>query len=284
MSRIPIDAPIVIEDAPAPPAKNLLIPGLLRLDLSTRRRVFVCGDIHGCFALLDARLAELSFDWTQDALISLGDLIDRGPDSIGALAFLQRPSVWAVRGNHEQMLLDAWANPESDAAARDLVTNGGDWFYNLPETAGPDSISQNGIGNAFAALPLAIEAKTPGGRTIGIVHAGVPGDNWRHIRELPAAVAFDPAVHWDNRTEPQAMAEHMVWDRRSIQDALRFAHLGHEPAEFPPVAGIDHVFHGHNIVRRPVRLGNTTWLDTGAFQSGIITVIDADAWIDSNTF
>lgn len=278
MPRIPLGVPIVIEDAPAPVANGLPIPGLLRLDLSTRRRVFVCGDIHGCFDLLDARLAELSFDWTQDALLSLGDLIDRGQQSPRALAFLQSPSVWAVRGNHEQMLLDAWADPENDAATRDFLANGGAWFHALTDS------EQAALAGALATLPIAIEAKTPSGRTIGIVHAGVPMDNWRHVRELPATIQTDPRVHWDNRTGPHALADHMVWDRRGIQDALRFAGLGHEPADFPPVVGIDHVFHGHNIVRRPVRLGNTTWLDTGAFQSGIITVIDADAWIDSNTF
>lgn len=247
------------------------IPGLLRLDLSAFRKVFVCGDIHGCFPLLDQALIEAGYNASHDALLSVGDLVDRGPHSAMARGFLARPNVWAVCGNHENMLVDAWLHPDDDVPVGNFINNGGRWFAALkPE-------DQLAIGQALCGLPIAIEAKTPGGRTIGIVHAAVPGDDWQNVRDLPAEIGIDANAHPSNRSDAQAAAEVMTWDRRGVQDAARFIQLGHDPAEFPPVANIDHVFHGHNILRRPMQAGNTTWLDTGAFHSGVITVVDADA-------
>ena len=52
------------------------------------RHIWVVGDIHGCFALLMAKLRACRFDPWQDLLVSVGDLIDRGPDSLRCLQLL----------------------------------------------------------------------------------------------------------------------------------------------------------------------------------------------------
>ncbi|WP_438875484.1 metallophosphoesterase, partial [Bacillus cereus group sp. BC58] len=70
------------------------------------------------------RLRECRFDPQQDLLVSVGDLIDRGPDSLGCLALLRESWMMAVRGNHEQMALDARASLQSTL----WLMNGGDWF------------------------------------------------------------------------------------------------------------------------------------------------------------
>src|SRR3546814_4769251 len=69
-------------------------------------RDFVVGDIHGHFKLLTAALNNLDFNPELDRIFSVGDLIDRGPDSIDILKWLEKPWFHAVRGNHEQMLID----------------------------------------------------------------------------------------------------------------------------------------------------------------------------------
>ena len=53
-----------------------------RLAGSTWRNIWLVGDLHGCFALLMSHLRQLKFDPWQDLLISVGDLIDRGPQSV----------------------------------------------------------------------------------------------------------------------------------------------------------------------------------------------------------
>ena len=74
-------------------------------------RQFVIADIHGCNTTFLALLDKISFS-TTDELYLLGDYIDRGPDSLGVLETILRLkntgySVHCLRGNHEQMFLDA---------------------------------------------------------------------------------------------------------------------------------------------------------------------------------
>ncbi len=64
------------------------------------------GDIHGHFKFLTMALDKLDFNTELDRIFSVGDLIDRGPDSIDVLNWLEKPWFHAVRGNHEQMLID----------------------------------------------------------------------------------------------------------------------------------------------------------------------------------
>ena len=44
-------------------------------------RTIIIGDIHGCFKELVLLLEKVQFDQGRDLLISLGDMIDRGPRS-----------------------------------------------------------------------------------------------------------------------------------------------------------------------------------------------------------
>jgi serine/threonine protein phosphatase 1 len=89
-------------------------------------RYLAIGDIHGCFQALRTLEALLELK-PDDVLITLGDYIDRGPDSSAVLDWLLHQSkqrkLIALRGNHEVMMLEARADKE---AMRDWLANGGD--------------------------------------------------------------------------------------------------------------------------------------------------------------
>jgi len=75
-------------------------------------RTFVIGDIHGCAATLRRLVDAALRPFPGDRIYLLGDLIDRGPDSKGVLDFIfelqgRGLSVSSVRGNHEEMCLQA---------------------------------------------------------------------------------------------------------------------------------------------------------------------------------
>lgn len=64
---------------------------------------YAIGDIQGCFAELQALLALIKFNPHQDSLWCCGDLVNRGPDSLGVLRFLAdlpQPAVITL-GNHD---------------------------------------------------------------------------------------------------------------------------------------------------------------------------------------
>ena len=74
-------------------------------------RLVAVGDIHGHLDKLTDLIGKVQ-PGPDDQLVFLGDYIDRGPDSKGVLDCLislqeQHPQTVFLRGNHEQMMLDA---------------------------------------------------------------------------------------------------------------------------------------------------------------------------------
>lgn len=73
-------------------------------------RLFAIGDIHGCYSALLALDEKLKFG-AEDVIVTLGDYVDRGPDSRLVIEHLigldQRTTLVPLLGNHELMMLDA---------------------------------------------------------------------------------------------------------------------------------------------------------------------------------
>jgi serine/threonine protein phosphatase 1 len=76
-------------------------------------RTIAIGDVHGCSAALAALIDPID-PGPQDTLVTLGDYIDRGPDSRGVLDLLiglaTRCRLVPLLGNHEEMLFAALGN------------------------------------------------------------------------------------------------------------------------------------------------------------------------------
>ncbi|KVP98092.1 hypothetical protein WJ96_05850 [Burkholderia ubonensis] len=200
-------------------------------------RDFVVGDIHGAFHLLMKALDALKFDPAVDRLFSVGDLVDRGEYSEMALEFLSEPWVYAVRGNHEQMVLDLYASGKLDeeALAFHVKNNGMGWW---PKTS-PER--QAALLAAFSRLPVAMEVETARG-SVGMVHAEVPvGMDW-----------------------PTFIGKLEDFDRHTIKSAI-WGRTRATRNDTSGVAGIGRIFAGHTPQFEGARrLGNCYFIDTGA--------------------
>jgi serine/threonine protein phosphatase 1 len=88
-------------------------------------RTLAIGDVHGCSGALRALLNAVQLT-DDDLIITLGDYVDRGPDSYGVidqLLHLRRTGrLIALRGNHEEMMLRA---RESEERLHDWLDCGG---------------------------------------------------------------------------------------------------------------------------------------------------------------
>ena len=77
---------------------------------------YAISDIHGCCKTFRFMVEEVLHLKPSDELFLLGDYINRGPDSKGVLDFIMQLQetgyrVQALRGNHEEMLLQAQGKP-----------------------------------------------------------------------------------------------------------------------------------------------------------------------------
>jgi len=79
------------------------IPG--KHDKKDAARLIFVGDIHGCKEELQALLKMVQFDPKKDHLITTGDMIAKGPDSLGTVDLLREIGASCVRGNNEDRIL-----------------------------------------------------------------------------------------------------------------------------------------------------------------------------------
>jgi serine/threonine protein phosphatase 1 len=83
---------------------------LIRTVIPMPPRTIAIGDIHGCSLALAALVAAID-PKPDDVIVTLGDYINRGPDSRGVveqlIALGRRCRLVPILGNHDQMLLDA---------------------------------------------------------------------------------------------------------------------------------------------------------------------------------
>ncbi|NML34923.1 metallophosphoesterase [Paraburkholderia antibiotica] len=214
---------------------------------NTSGRDFAVGDIHGCFKLLRTDLDNMGFDPSRDRLFSVGDLVDRGPDSELALEWIDEPWFHAVRGNHEDMAI---RYPSGNMDAANYAANGGAWNVGNPRHL------QLAFSCAFDALPVAIEVETEGG-LIGILHADCPFPTWRDF-----TVSLDDA-NMSNKMR-KAVFEAALWSRERIQDE-----------DVSGVPDLRALIVGHTPLKSPAVLGNVHYIDTGAvFRGGYFTFIN----------
>lgn len=193
---------------------------------NTAGRDFIFGDLHGCLDLLQAELARVQFDISVDRLFSVGDLIDRGPDSMGCLRLLREPWFHAVRGNHEQMLLAYFHEKASPAAPKELskvfLRNGGRWVQELDAEVRHELRAD--ILPRVAALPFVISVGQEHER-FNIVHAelmsgSIEPDGWlARLAGMPQdetsqLILTDALLSNAGLAE---MTEALAWGRRLVK-------------------------------------------------------------------
>jgi serine/threonine protein phosphatase 1 len=233
-------------------------PGLCFVPLDPDQGpVYAIGDIHGCRGLLRGLVALIDTDAAafpgQPTLVSLGDVIDRGPDSAGVLDDLAADPgdagpARAILGNHERMMLSFFADP-----GRHL-----NWL----DMGGFETLRSYGL-----ALTAQDAAAMPQRRLSQVLAAHVPQAHLDWLAALPHGyrlhldgedfrlvhAGYDPGLPDDAQSE-----DVVIWGRAA-------------PAR--PAPGGLRIVKGHDIVRQPDVTAQTIAIDTGAWQTGRLTAL-----------
>lgn len=208
---------------------------------NTAGRDLIVGDVHGFFTKLRAALEAADFNPAKDRLFSVGDLVDRGPESAQVLEWLSEPWFHAIMGNHEQWAIMCGDGRQAPGVSPAVYAyNGGGWFLGLTP---PERLQYL---DAFAALPLLIELETEAG-LLGLVHADCPEKSWPALVDLVrAAGSLDEAL--------EVHGQNLLWNRGRA-----------ETLDSSEVDGVRAVVVGHTPVERVTSLGNVYFIDTGAW-------------------
>lgn len=216
-----------------------------RFPLNREGRDYVVGDIHGCFGKLRQALHDAGFNEKTDRLFSVGDLVDRGPESDRVTEWLAKPWFHAVRGNHEQMAIGVAVGKHS---LDNYFINGGGWFLALQDE------DKRLIASALDNLPVCIEVETPNG-LVGIVHAEIEGYSWPAFLE-----ALETAPSNNKRRD---LLETALWCRDRVRSE-----------DQTPIEGVAKLYVGHTPMKEVAVFGNVHYIDTGACFGRKLTLID----------
>jgi serine/threonine protein phosphatase 1 len=199
---------------------------------------FAIGDVHGCAKELNELLEQLPLR-SGDTVVFVGDYVDRGEDSRGVIDILldlkKRYNVVALKGNHEEMLLEFLAYPASERAAQFIFNGGSSTLASYADEAGVYEIPQSHI-QFLNELP----AWYVHGDYV-FVHAGLP--------LLPI-----------EKISPEEHEQEMLWIRGDfLRSDYKWSKL---------------VIHGHTPVPAAELLANRINLDTGCVFGRQLTAIE----------
>ena len=217
--------------------------------------VYVLGDIHGEMAMLETALALIAADGGDDApLISLGDLVDRGPDSRAVIETLMQGQVagrdWTVlKGNHDRMFQRYLEDGRIDDPR---VVSRVDWLN--PRLGGQITLASYGV-------------------TVGADRD--PAEIWQEARAAvpPAHLAFLQSMPLHHRRDDKlfvhaGIAPGVPLADQTEDDLLWIRGPFLEYTDPHPWL----VVHGHTALDAPQHYGNRVNLDSGAGYGRPLTV------------
>ncbi len=217
-------------------------------------RAYAVGDVHGRLDLLDQLLAKIEADISarrasQNLVVFLGDLIDRGPQSAEVV---ERVRTWQptdvttifLCGNHEEVLLRILAG--EPAVLSDWLKFGGVeclTSYGLP----PARLKELSEAEALAAIKQA-----------------VPIDHQSFLAGFADTFRFGDYLFVHAGIRPGlSVAAQSQEDLRWIRDPFL-----DDPTDHGLV-----VVHGHTICKAVEQRSNRVGLDTGAYRTGLLTAM-----------
>lgn len=217
-------------------------------------RAYAVGDVHGRLDLLDRMLAEIERDRLarpsrKTFVIFLGDLIDRGPDSAGVVERLRHYSPLGARpvflaGNHEEVMLRILQGDVS------LIQP---WL----KFGGSQTLASYGLD------PDAIRHLDDAG-ALRSIRAGIPAEHRAFLESFADTFSFGDYLFVHAGIRPGVAIgdqdrKDLLWIRDPfLNDAKEHGFV---------------VVHGHTIVDKVEERRNRIGIDTGAYQTGVLTAL-----------
>ncbi|MBN2175005.1 MAG: metallophosphoesterase [Bacteroidales bacterium] len=207
---------------------------------------FVIGDIHGHHLALNQVLAKSGFNFENDLLISLGDLVDLGPDSPSVIETMMKVKNFRhILGNHDKWCLnwmrfgtidDIWLNQGGQKTIQSYENH------------------KNLIESHLTFLEQAV----------------------LYYRDENNRLFVHGGFAWDIPFDQQINDEHvLIWDRSLALMSYNFELQGKKLGLF------SEIYLGHTPTRHfgqltPIKHSNIWLMDTGCGRGGKLTIMDIE--------
>lgn len=259
-----------------------------KIKLPEGHQEFIIGDIHGDIDNLTNLVSWKERNYPNAVLTSIGDVIDRGKDSLGCLKLVLEKFDNYIPGNHEILMLGGLILPQNYGGYLEIFySNGGKWLIDILMTRPnipPLTVLEELLGTdkynrliQDGDLLLNNPTKPKISRRIGnlfLVHAGIN----------PDMTTIHEVQDWVDRHSPyQLMNDHPLWIREKFLnhkgsfvkdengDEIIVVH-GHSFEHYVTHDLLSSSDHGPKWPYGYTRIdGYRLGLDTGSFATGILT-------------
>ena len=211
-----------------------------------RTRKFVIGDIHGYYEEMIELFNRARFQYKRDVLISLGDLVDRGPQPLEVIETLMTVKKFIhILGNHDDWCFQYLKN---NIKTIEWTSQGGENTIMAYE-ASPELRKCHIMFFEKAKLYFIDEKKRL------FVHGG-----------------YNPRIPFQFQKENKDL---LTWDRSLILDAIDYQ------LSYKTLDEFSEIYVGHTPTQfigesTPIQIGNLWMLDTGIHLSGKLTMMDIE--------
>lgn len=214
--------------------------------------VDIVGDIHGEYDALISLMDKLGYDENgfhpqSRKLVFVGDLVDRGPDSIAVILFVKKlcelGNAKAVLGNHELSVL--LQKPK----------DGSNWFFDR-NNSGDDSYEpyrratdseRREIHHFLNTLPVGIELNN-----ISVVHAAWHDDSIAEVRKIPIGSLVDYYQEKEEEINTYLKTSGLLDNYHKEYDQWK-SHIHDETAKVPVLKYVGEYNMVHQM-KNPVRI------------------------------
>jgi len=222
----------------------------MRLSLSKNmKKIAAISDVHGCVDELKSLYNALCY-LSLDAIWHVGDLLDRGPDSGGVVAFCRENGIQGVCGNHEHSILsriksqankqNVIFNPAKDQTIAQLSEADIEYLKDLPRLHVFDDLNTVLVhGGLWPVLPL-----------------------WAQ----PFSIHHLQLIHKHRYPDSRWWGYDKVHDRTEEQNTADGWHRWYTVHN-----GAQRIVYGHSVFREPMVVNNTYGIDTGCVYGGKLT-------------
>lgn len=209
--------------------------------------IFVFGDVHGQLLAFLRLIEKIKFDKNKDHLILLGDLIDRGPNSLEVLLYaIDKPYITILAGNHEELMCEAMLSETSRKSSRIIwEMNGGEWA----NIHNPDLLYMLAV-KMYEQFYYMVTVELDSGLKFGLTHGDIIGSSWNELVK---------------NSDNEKLMKQLLWSRKraNAKEAVNF-----------PIRDVDYTLHGHTPKKSLTMFHNSIFIDTVSGASKVLTALN----------